>query len=341
MSLTSGFFNSVIGADGKPDRTYNSRDISNLFTGLILDGIFMSVGDQLRVTVDNGNNVYVGEGKAWFNGTWTINDAPLQIYCEEAEVLQDRIDAIVLEVDLRDSVRNNTIKHIKGTASSKPTKPVLKHEELLHQYALCYIYRTAGATAITPAKIENAVGTSETPFVTGVVQGIDLDELLGQWRAQLDEFVADETSKLNTDLDRIEAEYRSRLATMNAEMEADVSETEAWAAQQKAFIEGWFSEIIDAFEGDVATNLQLQIDRDEIKQVLMHGFVDGTKNMSSDGTVITAEDSNGRTLTTTFTNNFLTITTVLNSAEGAEIGRLVKNLSADGSIITYDITMVL
>ena len=39
------------------------------------------------------------------------------------------------------------------------------------------------------------------------------------------------------------------------------------------------------------------------------------------------------TLTKTFTNGFLTITTILRSANATDIAKMVKNFSSDGKVI--------
>ena len=77
---------------------------------------------------------------------------------------------------------------------------------------------------------------------------------------------------------------------------------------------------------------------DEIKRILLVGFEDGTKEFSEDGTVITSTASDGRILTKTFTNGFLTMTSVLKSAAGAEVARAVKTFNADGSLISTVVT---
>ena len=77
---------------------------------------------------------------------------------------------------------------------------------------------------------------------------------------------------------------------------------------------------------------------DEIKRILLVGFEDGTKEFSEDGTVITSTASDGRILTKTFTNGFLTMTSVLKSAAGAEVARAVKTFNTDGSLISTVVT---
>ncbi|HQE49483.1 MAG TPA: hypothetical protein PKV93_09065, partial [Fervidobacterium sp.] len=185
MSVTYGFYNSLNG-----DRKYDATQLSSLFDGLIIDGVFASIGTCFVVNADTGNTVNVGIGKAWFNKTWTLNDAILPLEAPISEVLLDRIDAVVIEVDTLERV--NSIKFVKGVPSSSPVNPTLASGPTLFQYPLCYIYRPAGSTEITQAQITNMVGSEATPFVTGILQTISLDELLGQWQDELDQFIASE-----------------------------------------------------------------------------------------------------------------------------------------------------
>ena len=95
----------------------------------------------------------------------------------------------------------------------------------------------------------------------------------------------------------------------------------------------------DQLSGDVAGNLQLEIDKEEVKRILLVGFEDGTKEFSDDdGTVITSTASDGRTLTKTFSDGFLTMTNVLKSAAGAEVARAVKTFDSDGKLISTVVT---
>lgn len=194
MSLKSGFYNSMNG-----DRKYNATDMSSLFDGLINDGVFMSVGSNFAVTADSGNTVIVGTGRAWFNHTWTYNDAVMNVYLDDSDMIQDRIDAIVLEVNSKDSVRNNTIKVINGTASSSPVNPTLVNEEMIHQYPLAYINRPANSKEISQVDITNAVGTSECPFVTGIIDVNNIDVLVAQWQAKFDTWFEGVKGKLDGD----------------------------------------------------------------------------------------------------------------------------------------------
>lgn len=304
MSVSSGFFNSLNG-----DRKYNAAQMSAIFDGLIIDGVFASIGTAFAVKAAGGLTVNVGIGKAWFDHTWTVNDSILPMTAPEAEVLLDRIDAVVLEVNGMESVRNNTIKFVKGNPSSAPSRPTLTNEGNVHQYPLCYIYRKYGTAVINQADITPMVGTESTPFVTGILQTISLDELLGKWQDELDRFT-----------------------------DARSKEVDDWIAQEESDFTTWYNQMKDQLSGDVAGNLQLEIDKEEVKRILLVGFEDGTKEFSDDGTVITSTASDGRTLTKTFSDGFLTMTNVLKSAAGAEVARAVKTFDSDGKLISTVVT---
>ena len=192
MSVTCGFYNSLNG-----DRKYNAIQMGRIFDGLIGDGVFATVGNAFVVKAANGNTVNVDTGKAWFNHTWTINDAVLPIELPEADILLERIDAVILEVNASSMVRQNTIKFVKGTASSTPVRPSMENSKYVHQYPLCYIQRKHGATAITQADITPMVGSTETPFVTALLQTVSLDVLLGKWQDELNQWVANEEKEFN------------------------------------------------------------------------------------------------------------------------------------------------
>lgn len=221
MSVTCGFYNSLNG-----DRKYNAIQMGRIFDGLISDGVFATVGNALIVKAANGNTVNVDTGKAWFNHTWTVNDAILPLELPEADILLDRIDAVVLEVNASSMVRQNTIKFLKGTASSTPVRPSLENSEEVHQYPLCYIYRKYGATAITQADITPMVGSTETPFVTALLQTVSLDVLLGKWQDELNQFVDNQTQEIDK-----------------------------WVANEEKEFNEWFTGLKEVLDGNVAGNL--------------------------------------------------------------------------------------
>lgn len=335
-SVTCGFYNSLNG-----DRMYDTLQISSIFDGIIGDGIFQSIGDRFVVQAGSGNTVNVGTGKAWYNHTWTINDAVLPIDCGEAEFVSNyhRIDSIVIEVDTTEAVRDNFIKVIHGVPSEYPVKPELNTKSGVYQHALAHIYRAGSSTEIVQENITNAVGTEETPFVTAILEVRSVDDLCLQWQASLDTFKQNEKDDIAAFMDEQEGDFNEWFSQMKTLMGEVITETTTWSDNQKNAILAWFDGMKDQLSIDAAINLQLQIDNEEAKRLLLVGFVDGEKVFSDDGTTITSTDPYGRKIVKTFTNNFLTSTTELFSAEGGLIARLVKNFSEDGSTINTETTI--
>ena len=176
MAVTYGFYDSL-----NHDRLYNAQQMSAIFDGIINDGVFMSVGNQLHTVAGTGMQVIVKSGRAWFNSTWTLNDAEYPLSIDAADVLLTRIDAVVLEVNSEVATRANTIKVVKGTPASTPAKPTLTNTATIHQHALAYVTVAKNITAITNSMIEIVVGKTETPYVTAILQTTDITDLFNQW----------------------------------------------------------------------------------------------------------------------------------------------------------------
>ena len=183
MAFTCGFFNSENG-----DRKYNAEQMSAIFDGIIADGVFTTIGDHMAVSAGTGMQVLVGTGKAWFDHTWNVNDAAYPLAIAASDVTLSRIDAIVLETNHSDSVRLNKLRVVQGTVASSPVKPTLTNSEKVHQHPLAWVTVAPGVTQIAASAIENAVGTSACPFVTGIIAITAIDDLFNQWNGEFDEW---------------------------------------------------------------------------------------------------------------------------------------------------------
>lgn len=196
MALTSGFFNSL-----NEDRPYDAEQISSIFDGIIEDGVYETLGNHFQVTPSEGMGVLVGTGRAWFDHTWTNNDTPLALELDSSEIGLNRIDLIVLEVNHSEETRANTIKVITGSPADVPVRPTPVKEAAIKQYPLASVYVPASSSAISTSNITNYVGTSECPFVIGVVEVMSVDMLTNQWKAEETEIFENWLSHLQHELD--------------------------------------------------------------------------------------------------------------------------------------------
>lgn len=158
--ITFGFYNSVA-----LDRVYDAVQISQMFNGILTDGVFKLVGDKFQVIEDAAMNIIVRSGKAWFDNTWTLNDGDISLTVSPADLVLPRIDTICLEVNAALASRTNTIKMVNGTPGAIPVPPTLTNTAELHQYPLAYVYVGVGVISIVNANITQVVGTVDCPFI--------------------------------------------------------------------------------------------------------------------------------------------------------------------------------
>lgn len=294
MSITYGFYNSVNG-----DRKYDATQMSSIFDGIINDGIFMSIGTSFRVKASSGMTVNVGIGRAWFNHTWTYNDAELPVTLSDADTINNRIDSIILEINAGESVRENSIKLLKGEEASTPKEPDLTNTSTVFQYRLANIAVNAGATTITQSNITDLVGTNDTPYITGILKTINTDDLIAQWQSEWEEYIRSQTSETSEWVENFENDLDLWKATFE-------SNNLSWSDTQKNNFEIWFNNIQAEFGDDVISALSLKIDKLIYRQNTVTTFND-------DGSI--TDETDDVTVTTVF-NTDGSITETYNYADG-------------------------
>lgn len=256
MSVTYGFYNSK-----NRDRRYDAIQMSSIFDGIIRDGVLQHFGTAMMVKESEGMMVNVGIGRAWFNHTWTLNDALLPLTLPLSEVILNRIDAVVLEVDARESVRANSIKIVKGTPASSPKNPTLIKTNDRWQYPLAYIRVNAGVKAIRQANITNCVGTSACPFVTAPLEKMSIDALVAQWGDQWKAFYGAQTADMESTNSFWKNQWRIWFEAQTTEIQeaylnwehqweeffsSQTTEMQETNANWKALWSGWFYDYVNA-----------------------------------------------------------------------------------------------
>ena len=218
MAFTCGFFNSQNG-----DRKYNAEQMASIFDGLIKDGVYDTVGDIFAVTPGTGMQVLVGSGRAWFDHTWNNNDAQYPLAITAADVSLPRYDAVVLETNHSDTVRTNRLRVLTGTPASNPVKPTMTSTANVKQHPLAYIKVTAGATAITQSMIQVVVGTSECPFVTGIIDTAQIDALFQQWNGEFNEWFENLKAQLSDNVvANLQGQIDQKVAKADVATTADI-----------------------------------------------------------------------------------------------------------------------
>lgn len=199
MAVSYGFYSALYINNGY-DRIYQSGEMSKLFDGLIIDGVYLSsrpddpCNKQFMVSADtNDMHIKVAPGRAWFLGTFTVSDSDMTLAIDTASSSYDRIDAVVIEVNRKFTgydpgptltERFNNIKVITGTPASTPAKPTMVHADGIDQYPIAYITVSKDTTAIRPYDIEYVVGT-DTPYFAWLGERLSIAELYSKWKSIL------------------------------------------------------------------------------------------------------------------------------------------------------------
>lgn len=179
--ITYGFFDSIDG-----DRKYSADQMSEYFEGLIGDGIYESVGQALVVTPGAGLTVNIGTGRGIIKCHWIDNDTVANLEISSHSSLPMYV-AIVMRYDHPNRLMRFTT--VNGTPATNPSKPTLTNTNTVKELALAYILVPAGATSISAADIEDA--RSESGWVTGLIEQLDVSNLYNQWYALFNRYFDD------------------------------------------------------------------------------------------------------------------------------------------------------
>jgi len=144
------FFGSTAG----DTRQYNQIEFAEVFSRIFKNGYFPEVGNELQVTSTDpaGMTVEVKSGQAWINGYWYKNDSNKVLTINAADATLNRIDRVVLRLDV---VMNRVIEAliIQGTPASNPAAPALTRTSQIYEISLAQIYVAAGVTSISQSAI--------------------------------------------------------------------------------------------------------------------------------------------------------------------------------------------
>lgn len=296
MAFTFGFYNAF-----EHDRRYDAIQVSKIFDGIIADGVYATVGKAFVLKINEvTGDVNVQPGRAWFDHTWSLNDADLPMIAPGSDLVNDRWDAVVLDINRNQEPDNpdgrlNQILWIQGTPSLNPEKPTLIKEDEHTQYPLGYIYRKANSLEIVQADIENTVGTSECPFVTGIIETIHIDDLLLQWRDEWLQYTKKYEQDAKEWIEGRKKEYLEYFADLKREGDKTLTELIRelldFRNANEAYFLNWIDQMKDVLSqypgGEIYLMLdELKAQQNEILDMIINGYKP-IRLITNDGICIT------------------------------------------------------
>lgn len=186
MAVNSYFFNAVLN-DGVYDRIYNAEDMTSYLANIVGDGVFPDPSTQLQVRAGSGMNVIVAAGSGWINGHKLVNTADLTLAVSAADVVLNRIDAVIFFVDHTQRTMGISVK--TGTLSATPLAPAMTRTAQRWELCLAQINVPKQSSAITAAQITDTRGNSNLcGYVQGLIQQIDTTTLWQQQQAMFSDW---------------------------------------------------------------------------------------------------------------------------------------------------------
>ena len=284
MAFTYGFYN-YEASDVDP-KLYDAEQISQLFDGIITDGIYAHIGTCFAVYAPPDNvasTVIIGSGRAWFNHTWTYNSSNYVLDgAPPKPSFYNRIDAVVIDVNKDSRNRHNSLSWITGTESETPTNPIITNTTTHSQHVLAYILRTpTDNNIISGTAITKVVGTDETPFVTGVLESLSAEELLADlegdfvsmansWQRQFTSLVSDCQGDFDSWFNTSKSSFTSFMDSSNSTfttfmngikhdydelLAEDTEKINTWLAETKETYDAWFENLtIDLADTPISQN---------------------------------------------------------------------------------------
>lgn len=148
MAERSGFFNSKSG-----DRKYDATFFSDFFSGMLTSGIYNGGTNLLVSNSSDDMKSEIWAGKAFINGYFYYNDATLSLTHSTAHPLLDRIDRVVLRLDIGEVSRNISALIIEGLPASSPIAPELTRSGSIYEISLARVLIPHGSSVIPSINI--------------------------------------------------------------------------------------------------------------------------------------------------------------------------------------------
>lgn len=197
------FFNDV-----NDDRVYYAEDWARHLKKYFTNGIF---NNECNVLANDDMTITIKEGDANIEGYRYTNTGDLVKTIEMADGTLNRIDNVVLRLDLTNRLISAQI--IKGTFADKPVAPELVRTSTIYDLRLAKISIPAGTTTITQDLItDTRFITSDCGNVISTVQTPDTENLFIQMQTLFEKQINELNNNFETWFDSMKNQLSSDAA---------------------------------------------------------------------------------------------------------------------------------
>ncbi|QKS71899.1 hypothetical protein FLK61_35110 [Paenalkalicoccus suaedae] len=262
-AIRSLFFN---GAPGDR-RRYQARDFAEYF-GTVLSAGLLHTDEEpgLEVAVVTGElRTTIGPGKALIKGYLGQSTTEVTLEHGLPEPDLDRIDRIVIRLDLRNQSRFIELDILQGTSAEEPTPPTLTRDNVIYELSLAQVFVERDTSQLQPTNLLDERLDEDVCGITHSLITVPTQQFLDQWNAFFNattDEIDEEKQSLLTEIVNSIVEVQTELDNYKATLNGKLQEFE------DEFYD-WFNDIQD---NGFASQTEFVAHKEELAQEGAHGL---------------------------------------------------------------------
>lgn len=190
------FFNAVETAPGIFDRVYLESDFADYFGAVLSSGlVHTDEAPELIPRVVAGTlNTVISMGQAIIKGHLYENTTDLALTHNVPEVTLDRIDRIVLRLDLRNQSRFIKAFVKEGVPGAEPLPPALQRDAFIYELSLAQVRVRANTVQLLPLDLIDERLNEDVCGLSSSMISIPTDQLIAEFKAWQQQFQDEQTA---------------------------------------------------------------------------------------------------------------------------------------------------
>ena len=224
-------FDSTLTHDGEGNplysRAYSSDVIARVLSRYFSNGVFVNPSSGLQVLQHEAMTVMVKPGAANVNGRHFEEEQERVLAVQAAHESLDRIDTVVLRLNLEQSILSVDLYVVMGQAEVSPAPPQLTRNASVWELGLANLFIAKGSTVLPQYRItDTRLDSERCGVVASIIGDTDTTAFYAQVQADLQAFRQQEQAAFT-----------------------------AWRLAQYELFEAWFTQAQDVLGADAAGNL--------------------------------------------------------------------------------------
>lgn len=196
-------FDSTVTQDteGNPiySRAYSATVLARILNKYFRNGVFSDDDSSLQVLESDGMTVDVQPGDALINGHHFYEETTRTLTVQAANASLDRIDTVVLRLNLAVDALTIDLYVVQGTAAATPTAPDLTRNASIYEIGLANLFIAKNTTAITQQRItDTRLDSDRCGVVASIIGDTDTSTYYAQIAADLASFKTSEQAAFAT-----------------------------------------------------------------------------------------------------------------------------------------------